>query len=111
MDIAISRVHYPVSSLGPGRRVGLWFQGCSIRCTGCISTDTWAFGKGVIEISEILELLDSWLPESDGITITGGEPFDQPDQLRQILSHCRNYDHISIFVYSGYSLESLNVHL
>ena len=111
MDVAISRVHYPVTSLGPGKRVGLWFQGCSIRCEGCISTDTWAFGKNVIEIAEILKLLDLWLPKSDGITITGGEPFDQPHQLQKILDHCRKYHHLSTFVYSGYSLESLTPRL
>ncbi len=100
-------MHYPVTSLGPGKRVGLWFQGCSIRCEGCISTDTWATGKNKVNIAEVFDLLDSWLPESNGITITGGEPFDQPDQLLQILNHCRKYDHITTFVYSGYSLENL----
>lgn len=111
MKVAISRLHYPVTSLGPGKRVGLWFQGCSIRCTGCISTDTWAHGKNEVDITEVFDLLDVWLPESNGITITGGEPFDQPDQLRLILTHCRSYDHLTTFVYSGYSLESLAVKL
>ncbi|MCT5046402.1 radical SAM protein, partial [Pseudomonas aeruginosa] len=27
--------------MGTGRRLGIWFQGCSIRCPGCISADTW----------------------------------------------------------------------
>lgn len=111
MKIAISRMHYPVTSLGPGKRVGLWFQGCSIRCAGCISVDTWVQGKNEVDITEVFNLLDLWLPKSDGITITGGEPFDQADQLLQILDHCRHYDHLTTFVYSGYSLETLAVHL
>ncbi|MCU7862148.1 MAG: radical SAM protein [Candidatus Thiodiazotropha sp. (ex Lucinoma kastoroae)] len=111
MKIAISRMHYPITSLGPGKRVGLWFQGCSVRCEGCISTDTWAHGKNEVDISEVFDLLDIWLPKSDGVTITGGEPFDQPDQLQRILSHCRKYYHLTTFVYSGYSLEILAMHL
>ncbi|MGH1484706.1 MAG: 4Fe-4S single cluster domain-containing protein [Cellvibrionaceae bacterium] len=104
-------MHYPVTSLGPGKRVGLWFQGCSLRCEGCISTDTWVHEKNKVDISEVFNLLDIWLPKSDGITITGGEPFDQPEQLKQILRHCRDYSHITTFVYSGYSLEKLSTHL
>ncbi|HAU1321526.1 TPA: radical SAM protein, partial [Legionella pneumophila] len=50
MMIYISRVHFPVTTLGPGHRIGIWFQGCSIRCPGCISTDTWNINKGEIEI-------------------------------------------------------------
>ena len=107
MKIAISRMHYPVTSLGPGKRVGLWFQGCSIRCEGCISTDTWALGQNEVDVYEVFELLDKWLPKSDAITITGGEPFDQPDQLQKILAHCKSYDHLTTFVFSGYSLERL----
>jgi anaerobic ribonucleoside-triphosphate reductase activating protein len=107
VKIAISRMHYPVTALGPGKRVGLWFQGCSIRCKGCISTDTWAIGKNKVDIIEVLNQLDIWLPESDGITITGGEPFDQPEQLQQVLSHCRNHYGSTTFVFSGYALEQL----
>ena len=107
MKIALSRMHFPVTTLGPGERVGLWFQGCSIRCPGCISMDTWAFNKNLVNISEVFELLESWLPTADGITITGGEPFDQFHQLKEILRFVQNFDHINSFVYSGYEQEEL----
>ena len=41
MRIRVNRVARPVTVLGPGRRLGLWVQGCSIRCPGCASEDTW----------------------------------------------------------------------
>lgn len=44
MRMILSRLHFPVTTLGPGRRIGVWFQGCSIRCAGCISRDTWETG-------------------------------------------------------------------
>ena len=53
--IALSRIHFPVTTLGPGRRIGIWFQGCSIRCPGCISMDTWAQGRGNTTIEEVVE--------------------------------------------------------
>ena len=53
--IAISRIHYPVTTLGPGKRIGIWMQGCSIRCPGCISADTWAPGRGVVRVRSVIE--------------------------------------------------------
>lgn len=57
MNLALSRMHFPVTTLGPGDRIGIWFQGCSIRCTGCISKDTWDPEINHINISEVENLL------------------------------------------------------
>ena len=46
MLIAINKAHYPVTVLGPGQRIGIWFQGCRIHCPGCVSQDTWAADPG-----------------------------------------------------------------
>ena len=54
MMLYLSRIHFPVTTLGPGRRIGIWFQGCSIRCKGCVSADTWGTGKGGVSIDEIM---------------------------------------------------------
>jgi len=48
--------------------------------------------------------------ELDGITISGGEPFDQPEGLFTLLSELsewRGDDDIDLLAYSGYSLERL----
>jgi anaerobic ribonucleoside-triphosphate reductase activating protein len=107
MKIGISRLHFPVTTLGPGRRLGIWFQGCSIRCPGCISADTWATGKGVLDLEDLLERLDGWLPECDGITISGGEPFDQGDALLSLLTRLRAKSGADVLVYSGHPFERL----
>ncbi len=39
MNILLNKAHFPVTVLGPGRRIGLWLQGCTIRCRGCVSQD------------------------------------------------------------------------
>lgn len=107
MKIGISRVHFPVTSLGPGRRLGIWFQGCSIRCPGCISADTWASGKGVLDLDDLLERIGAWLADCDGVTISGGEPFDQSDALLPLLSRLRTKSTVDILVYSGHPFERL----
>lgn len=107
MKLALSRVHFPVTALGPGRRLGIWVQGCSIRCPGCISSDTWTKRAPDIEVDELLDRIQPWLQECDGITISGGEPFEQPEAFEQLLHEIRKLSRVSILVYSGLPLEEL----
>jgi anaerobic ribonucleoside-triphosphate reductase activating protein len=87
MRALISRIHYPVSVLGPGRRAGIWFQGCSIRCPGCVSVDTWRVDqRNSVEVDDVLSWLLALPPEAvDGVTISGGEPTEQPAALAELL--------------------------
>src|SRR3982750_2714627 len=93
MQIELNKAHFPVTVLGPGRRIGLWLQGCSIGCPNCISRDTWEAEPGkAIEIAALL----AWCREVtqnvlDGVTISGGEPFDQPDALLALLRSLGNW--------------------
>lgn len=105
--LSLSRVHFPVTTLGPGRRLGIWFQGCSIRCPGCISADTWGPGDRGVSIDQLLDQVQPWLEQAGGITISGGEPFEQPEALVALLVALRQRSDIDILVYSGYSLEAL----
>ena len=89
-----------MTTLGYGRRVGIWFQGCSIRCPGCISRDTWEFSE---ETSMALELfmasIGPWLSRADGVTISGGEPFDQPEALAAVIEELHRRQAGDILVY------------
>lgn len=107
LKVGISRVHFPVTTLGPGKRLGIWFQGCSLRCEGCISVDTWATAKTLIPIDQLMMALSSYLPLVDGITISGGEPFDQFDALLAIVAQLREKTEVDILVYTGYSIENI----
>jgi anaerobic ribonucleoside-triphosphate reductase activating protein len=111
MKLALSRVHYPVYSLGPGTRVGIWFQGCSIRCQGCISSDTWVADRGVTSVGELFEAISEWLARADGVTISGGEPFDQPDALHELLTKIRRVHRGDVLVYTGHPFENLSSRL
>jgi anaerobic ribonucleoside-triphosphate reductase activating protein len=108
-EVAISRLHFPVHSLGPGRRMGIWFQGCSIRCPGCISLDTWAPDRGRTTVKSVFDGLAEWIPDADGATVSGGEPFDQVEALKELLLglRARMRPDTDILIYSGYSREKL----
>lgn len=112
MHVELSRAHYPVTVLGYGRRVGLWFQGCSIGCPGCIAHDTWDPDPARrIEVARVVE----WclgLPGDavDGVTISGGEPFDQPAALSELVDGLRGWADSGgrdLLCYSGRSLSVL----
>lgn len=107
ISVAISRLHFPVTTLGPGRRVGIWFQGCSIHCPGCISVDTWEVNRGQTTISNLMDAITDWIPSTDGFTISGGEPFDQPVALMALLQELRAKSLADILVFTGYSYEAV----
>lgn len=107
MDAAVSRLHFPVTALGPGRRVGVWLQGCSLRCPGCISVDTWDPGLGLVPVQQLLDRVAELARTADGLTVSGGEPFDQPDVLAAVLRRWREVSNRSTLVFTGRELEDL----
>lgn len=107
MTLGLSRLHFPVTTLGPGKRIGIWFQGCSLRCPGCLSPETWRFTRHKIAIEALLEQLRPWYPQADGITISGGEPFDQPQALAKLLAAIRRDFNGNILVFSGHTYAAI----
>ncbi len=117
MKIAINKAHFPVTVLGPGTRIGIWMQGCRIRCRGCVSQDTWAADAGrEMTVARLI----SWCRETtagagrafDGVTVSGGEPFDQPQALSHLLGALHRWrddsgNDFDILCYSGYPLATL----
>ena len=111
MNLNLSRIHYPITTLGPGQRIGIWFQGCSIRCPGCISVDTWSHTGKHVSVDEVISSISQWLPLAEGITISGGEPFEQPAALKLLAARLRPIFAGDILVYSGFALDKIQNHL
>lgn len=105
----VARVLYPVEVLGPGKRVGIWFCGCPRRCKGCSNPELWEFQQRYRTTPEtVFEMVKAIAEEHtvDGFTITGGDPFYQPEDLKKLLAML-NVISNDIIVYTGYKHRDL----
>lgn len=107
--LRVNLVHYPVATLGPGVRALIVVQGCARGCPGCVAPHTWDPAGGRAEsIVALIEKLKAFKAEgAAGLTLTGGEPFDQPEGLQALLSGARAAGFDDVLVYSGYRRDDL----
>ena len=105
----ISRLLYPVEVLGPGKRVGIWMTGCVHHCPGCSNPELWTQDeKYKTDADTVMRLIHMLADDDriDGFTVTGGDPFYQPDALRELLPRLYEINR-DILVYTGYEREEL----
>lgn len=106
--LRIAKIHVPVTALGPGRRIGLWVQGCTIGCRGCISTDTWSTDTAPVDTGVVLEEIRGYLNADatlSGVTISGGEPLQQASAIADLLAGVRAIAGplpLDVLLYTGY---------
>ncbi len=94
--------------LGPGRRAVLWVQGCPFRCPGCVAPETQPFrGGDTVDVESLADEL-SQVPEIEGLTFSGGEPFAQAAALANLVARLRmRRDDLSFISYTGFTLRHL----
>ena len=104
----IDRILYPVTTLGPGKRVAIWTIGCPRRCRNCSNPELWPPNPDRnIEIDDIVAFVNRLDGDIEGITITGGEPFLQAGELMRLIKALRRNSYEDILVYSGYDWDDL----
>lgn len=103
----ISHWLYPVQVLGPGNRIALWVQGCSRRCLGCVSPELQDGNGTLYNVNVLSQIINKFIISEHltGITISGGEPFDQGTELLDLCSQLSTND---ILVYTGYTYQELS---
>ncbi|MCR5174811.1 MAG: anaerobic ribonucleoside-triphosphate reductase activating protein [Oscillospiraceae bacterium] len=91
---------------GPGFRFVLFTQGCPHHCEGCQNPQTHdpAGGTEVSTEEIVRQLLSN--PLTDGITFSGGEPFEQAADCAVIARQARDQG-LNVWTYSGYTFEQL----
>ncbi len=95
-----------VTVLGPGKRYGLWVQGCHRRCKGCIAGSSHKMEEGTpIKIGALA--MEIALSGADGLTISGGEPFLQAEALAAMIEEVQKIRPMGVIVYTGNQYESL----
>ena len=98
---------------GPGFRLTVFTQGCKHYCKGCQNPGTWDYNKGhFMTVSQIIDKVYK-NPMLQGVTLSGGDPFEQPNACFELISKLKtmdnsvwhnNYDYIA---YTGYTIEEL----
>jgi anaerobic ribonucleoside-triphosphate reductase activating protein len=112
VKINLFRIGYPVTSLGPGKRLVIWVAGCRKRCPSCISPEMRDPAAGAwIESEELAEHILRLPYAFDGITVSGGEPFDQAAAVAALIRQLRSmHAEWDTLIYSGYRLATLRKH-
>lgn len=108
-SIFLYRIYHHSTVDGPGRRSVVQVAGCSIRCAGCYVPETHELkSRTPVSVKKIVEEIDEKRSEHDGVTILGGEPFDQLESLLHLVEKLKAKDY-HLVIYSGYTLEDLVV--
>lgn len=97
---------------GEGLGMTVYFQGCSHHCKGCHNPETWEFGKGKYNLSEILSEIGNYFlntPFAKRLTLSGGDPLDNPYDVSAIITRMQDcFPDIKLWLYTGYVLEELD---
>lgn len=91
---------------GSGIRTVIWFQGCLHNCEGCQNPETHDMNGGmVVDIDEIKMKLKN-LKYQSGITLSGGDPFFQPEAALEIAKFAKSIG-LNVWAYTGFTYEAL----
>lgn len=107
MQLRVAQLVDDTEAEGPGRRFALWVQGCSLRCAGCCNPEMFAPDKGGAfhDVDALVtRILD--VPDIEGLSVLGGEPFEQPAALAELCARVKAAGR-SVMIYSGYTLAEL----
>lgn len=91
---------------GSGIRTVIWFQGCHHHCQGCHNPETWDPAGGFeVDVDDIKEELNN-LKYQTGITLSGGDPFFQPEAAIAIAQYAHSIG-LNVWGYTGFTFEEL----
>ncbi|MFG2009916.1 4Fe-4S cluster-binding domain-containing protein [Micromonospora sp. NPDC048868] len=104
--VAVARFLAATRAEGPGERTAVWVQGCAIRCPGCFNPHLWSFrgGERVAPADLVRRALDAG---TEGLTLLGGEPFDQAAPLAAVAAGVRAAGR-SVMTFTGYTRAQLH---
>lgn len=91
---------------GPGLRMVVWTQGCPHRCLGCHNPSSHAYDGGeFVEVDALCHQISIY-NYHDGITFSGGEPFEQVQACLKLANHAKSLG-LNVWCYTGYTWEFL----
>lgn len=106
MDICISDIINDSIVDGKGMRLTVFTQGCPHNCKGCHNPQTHDFNGGKIVDTDSIIKIAIENPLLDGITLSGGEPFMQPEACLDIAIKAKKHG-LNIWTYTGFTFEEI----
>ena len=95
---------------GPGIRTSVFFTGCPFKCKGCFNEKYQSFSSGNLwtksEENKLFEYLSS--NHISGLSVLGGEPLVQGNELRNLLKRVKEKTGKSVWLWSGFEFEQLD---
>jgi anaerobic ribonucleoside-triphosphate reductase activating protein len=89
---------------GPGLRYTIWSQGCALACPGCFNPGTHQAGgpqqqrlTGELAAAALAE------PGIEGVTLTGGEPLEQPAAIAAFCGQIKARSDLGVIILTGFS--------
>lgn len=90
---------------GKGMRFVLFLAGCPHHCPGCQNMNLQAYDSGEpLSVDAIFKKIEANMPIIDGVTLSGGEPFEQ--DATELLKMVKSVG-LSVWVYTGYTYSEL----
>lgn len=90
---------------GPGERCVVWVQGCALGCRGCFNPELWTRQGGVeIPPGELAARINA-IEGLRGVTLSGGEPLEQPEAVGELLSLLDG--RLDAVLFTGFSWEEV----
>ena len=90
---------------GPGARMVVWFQGCTLGCVGCFNPATHDAGRAEHDVATVAAQIAA-ATGIEGLTLSGGEPMQQIDAAIELLGAARAAG-LSTLMFSGYTLAEI----
>lgn len=91
---------------GTGLRLTIFTQGCPHHCKGCHNPQTHDPDGGAWADTEDILFAAAENPLLDGITLSGGEPFEQPLPCFALAEGAHRLG-LNVWAYTGYTWEAL----
>ncbi|MSU19782.1 MAG: radical SAM protein [Pedosphaera sp.] len=93
---------------GPGTRAVVWVQGCSLNCAGCFNPETHALDRGeIIRVEDLFQRIVAETNLIEGVTISGGEPLQQPGPVIELLRLIKENTLLSIILFTGFQTDEI----
>lgn len=104
------RIHalIPITEVnGPGKRFGIWLQGCSRKCPDCYNPDAQDAAGGYYMSIEYLYHKIISTQGIEGVSFSGGEPLEQAEALIELMTKIKENTSLTILIFTALTMPQI----